>query len=41
MFEASSAVLRRDPECLLAALCENNGPLIVDGDGTVQVDRDW
>ncbi|CAN0020070.1 unnamed protein product [Laminaria digitata] len=41
VFEASSAVLRRDPDCLLAALCEDGGPLMVDGDGTVQVDGDW
>ncbi|CAM9623760.1 unnamed protein product [Pylaiella littoralis] len=41
LFEASKAVFRRDPACLLAALCHDGGPPKVDLDGTVSVDRDW
>lgn len=41
IFEASNTVLRRDPGCLLAALCDGGGPLAADSDGTVYVDRDW
>ncbi|CAM9281256.1 unnamed protein product [Ectocarpus sp. 8 AP-2014] len=41
LFEASTAVLRRDPACLLAALCHDGGPLRADLDGTINVDRDW
>ncbi|CAN0182077.1 unnamed protein product, partial [Ectocarpus sp. 13 AM-2016] len=41
LFEASTAVLRRDPACLLAALCRDGGPLRADLDGTINVDRDW
>lgn len=41
IFEACESVLRRDPACLLAALCDDGGPLRVDRDGTVYVDRDW
>eukprot|EP00903_Cladosiphon_okamuranus_P009796 g9313.t1 len=41
VFEASKAVLQRDPASLLAALCHDSGPLRADLDGTVHVDRDW
>jgi len=40
-FEASEGVLKRDPDSLLASLCDSTSPLDLKEDGVVYFDRDW
>lgn len=41
MFEAPTAVLKRDENSLLAKLCSENPPVEPDSDGFFFFDRDW
>lgn len=41
VFEAAEAVLKRDPDSLLAALCSKDSPMQLKDDGAFYFDRDW